>query len=195
MKLILISLAAIAAISFGFFKSKFGNKIIYATKNADAKPTSIHQFKVKAIDGKTIDFTEFKGKKILVVNTASECGYTPQYEGLEKLYEAHKDKLVIVGFPCNQFGGQEPGDAEKIQTFCKKNYGVTFPLAAKVDVKGDSIAPIYKWLCNKTENGVLDATIKWNFNKFMIDENGVLLAYFSSNTKPDSEDILKLIKN
>ena len=132
--------------------------------------------------------------KVLIVNTASECGYTPQYEGLEKLYKAHKDKLVIVGFPCNQFGGQEPGDAEKIQTFCKKKYGVTFPLAAKVDVKGDSIAPIYKWLCNKTENGVLDATIKWNFNKFILDENGKMLEYFPSKVLPGGEEIAKYLK-
>ncbi len=193
MKLIILSLCIVAVISFGFYKSKFASKPIYASKDADAKPTSIHQFKVKGLDDGTIDFAMFKGKKILVVNTASKCGYTPQYEGLQKLYEAHKDKLVIVGFPCNQFGGQEPDDAPAIQTFCKKNYGVTFPLAAKIDVKGDAVAPIYKWLCNKSENGVLDATIKWNFNKFLLDENGVLLAYFGSSTKPDSEEILKLI--
>jgi len=158
------------------------------------KPKSIHQFKVKAIDGTTIDFSKFKGKKVLIVNTASACGFTPQYEGLQKLYEQHKDKLVIVGFPCNQFGGQESGSETEIQTFCKSRYGVTFPLASKIDVKGENIAPIYKWLCNKTENGVLDATIKWNFNKFMIDENGKLLAYFPSNTKPDSNEILGLLK-
>ena len=155
---------------------------------------SIHSFNVPSINGGTIKFADFKGKKILVVNTASQCGYTPQYEGLEKLYEAHKDKLVIVGFPCNQFGEQEPGTNETIQTFCKKNYGVSFPLAAKIDVKGTNIAPIYKWLCNKSENGVLDAEIKWNFNKFILDENGVLLAYFPSNVKPDSEEILKWLK-
>ncbi len=155
---------------------------------------SIHRFKVAAIDGGTIDFASFKGKKILVVNTASECGYTPQYEGLEKLYKTHGDKLVIVGFPCNQFGGQEPGTNEVIQSFCKKNYGVTFPLAAKVDVKGDNRAAIYQWLCTKKENGVLDAAISWNFNKFILDENGKLLAYFPSNIKPDSEEILKWLK-
>jgi glutathione peroxidase len=194
MKIILLSLVVIAVASFGFYKSKFGSKSIYAIKNIDAKLSSIHQFKIKAIDGTTIDFAAFKGKKILVVNTASECGFTPQYEGLEKLYEANKNKLVVVGFPCNQFGKQEPGTEQTIEIFCKSRYGVTFPLAAKVDVKGDSIAPIYKWLCNKTENGVLDATIKWNFNKFMLDENGVLLAYFSSAVKPDSDEILNIIK-
>lgn len=193
MKLILLSVAVIAALGYGFYKTKFAPKPVYASKELNEKASSIHQFKVAAIDGTTIDFASFKGKKVLIVNTASECGFTPQYEGLEKLYEAYKDKLVIVGFPCNQFGGQEPGDEKTIQTFCKKNYGVTFPLAAKVDVKGDAIAPIYKWLCNKSENGVLDATIKWNFNKFMLDENGVLLAYFGSSTKPDSQEILNFI--
>lgn len=155
---------------------------------------SIHQFKVAALNGGTIDFAKFKGKKILIVNTASACGYTKQYAGLQKLYEAYKDKLVIVGFPCNQFGGQEPGSAEEIETFCKKNYGVTFPMAAKIDVKGANAAPIYKWLCNKDQNGVLDATIKWNFNKFLLNEKGELLAYFPSNVTPDSEEITKYLR-
>lgn len=194
MKIILLSVAVFAALGYGFYRTKFGGKPVYANDNNTNKTSSIHQFKVDGIDGKTIDFSSFKNKKILVVNTASECGFTPQYEGLEKLYKSNKDKLVVVGFPCNQFGGQEPGDGKTIETFCKKNYGVTFPLAAKVDVKGENIAPIYKWLCSKNENGVLDATIKWNFNKFLLDENGILLAYFPSNVKPDSEEILKLIK-
>ena len=155
---------------------------------------SIHQFSVKGIDGKKIQFSQFKGKKILVVNTASKCGYTPQYEALEKVYEQYKDKLVIIGFPCNQFGGQEPGSNEEIVAFCKKNYGVSFPLADRVDVKGDNIAPIYQWLTQKIKNGVLDATISWNFNKFLLDENGQMLAYFPSNVKPDSEDILSRLK-
>jgi glutathione peroxidase len=155
---------------------------------------SIHSFKVNSIDGKQIDFASFKGKMILIVNTASKCGYTPQYEGLEKVYEQYKDKLVIVGFPCNQFGGQEPGTNEEIVSFCKKNYGVTFPLADKIDVKGASIAPIYQWLTQKAKNGVLDANIGWNFNKFLLDENGKMVAYFPSNVKPDSEDILSRLK-
>lgn len=155
---------------------------------------SIHSFKVNSIDGKQIDFASFKGKMILIVNTASKCGYTPQYEGLEKVYEQYKDKLVIVGFPCNQFGGQEPGTNEEIVSFCKKNYGVTFPLADKIDVKGASIAPIYQWLTQKAKNGVLDANIGWNFNKFLLDENGKMVAYFPSNIKPDSEDILSRLK-
>lgn len=151
--------------------------------------TSIYDFKVEGLEGGTIDFSAFKGKKILIVNTASKCGYTPQYEGLQKLYDTYKDKLVIVGFPANNFGGQEPGSAAEIQEFCKKNYGVSFPMAAKVSVKGDDRAPIYQWLCNKAENGVMDAEIGWNFGKFLLDENGILLNYFPSKVTPMSEEI------
>jgi glutathione peroxidase len=155
---------------------------------------SIHSFTVKSIDGKDIKMSSFKGKKILIVNTASKCGYTPQYESLEKVYEQYKDKLVIIGFPCNQFGGQEPGSNEEIVEFCKKNYGVTFPLADKVDVKGTNTAAIYQWLTQKSKNGVLDASISWNFNKFLLDENGKMIAYYPSNVKPDSEAILSNLK-
>ncbi len=155
---------------------------------------TIHSFKVKSIEGGTIDFSKFKGKKILVVNTASKCGYTPQYEALEKVYEQYKDKLVIVGFPANNFGAQEPGADNEIQEFCKARFGVKFPLASKISVKGDDTAPIYKWLTSKTENGVLDATIGWNFNKFLLDENGKMIAYFPSKVTPDSEEILKYLK-
>lgn len=155
---------------------------------------SIHPFTVKGIDGKDIKMSSFKGKKILIVNTASKCGYTPQYESLEKVYEQYKDKLVIIGFPCNQFGGQEPGSNEEIVEFCKKNYGVTFPLADKVDVKGSNTAAIYQWLTQKSKNGVLDATISWNFNKFLLDENGKMIAYYPSNIKPDSDAILSHLK-
>ena len=155
---------------------------------------SIHSFTVKSIDGKNLNLASFKGKKILIVNTASKCGYTPQYEGLEKVYEQYKDKLVILGFPCNQFGGQEPGTNEEIVEFCKKNYGVSFPLADKIDVKGSNIAPIYQWLTTKSKNGILDASISWNFNKFLIDENGKMIAYFPSNVKPDSDAILSYLK-
>lgn len=150
---------------------------------------SIYDFKVEALDGSTIDFAAFKGKKILIVNTASACGFTPQYEGLETLYKKYQDKLVIVGFPANNFGGQESGSNSEIKEFCKKNYGVSFPMAAKISVKGDDIAPIYKWLCNKSQNGVLDAEIKWNFNKFLLDEKGALITKFDSGVKPLSEEL------
>lgn len=153
------------------------------------KKKGIYSFKVEALEGGKIDFSKFKGKKILIVNTASKCGYTPQYKGLEELHQKYKDKLVIVGFPANNFGGQEPGTNTEIKEFCTKNYGVSFTMAAKVSVKGEDMAPIYKWLCNKTKNGVMDAEIKWNFGKFLIDENGKLLNYFSSKVEPMSEEI------
>jgi len=155
--------------------------------------TTLYDFKVPALDGSTIDFSKFKGKKILIVNTASECGYTPQYADLQKLYEAHKSNLVIVGFPANNFGGQEPGSNTEIKEFCKKNYGVTFPMAGKVSVKGDDIHPLFKWLTTKSENGVTDAEIKWNFTKFLLDEKGKLIAVFPSKVNPNSEEITKYL--
>jgi glutathione peroxidase len=164
------------------------------TMETTATSKTIYQFKVPSIEGGTIDFSKYKGKKILVVNTASECGYTPQYEGLEKLYKEHQDQLVVVGFPANNFGEQEPGTNEEIQQFCKLRYGVTFPLASKVDVVGDNTHPLFKWLTNKQENGVLDASVKWNFTKFILDENGKLLASFESKVTPESEEILKYLK-
>src|SRR5664279_1046649 len=167
--------------------------IIPPSPHSFMKSKSIYEFKVDGLSGGTIDFSKFKGKKILVVNTASKCGFTPQYEYLEKLYEQYKDKLVIVGFPANNFGSQEPGTNDEIKAFCTKNYGVTFPMAAKVSVKGDDIAPIFKWLTNKTENGVMDAEIKWNFTKFLLDENGVLITKFDSNVTPLSNDIRKYL--
>jgi glutathione peroxidase len=154
------------------------------------KATSIHSFSVEALDGSKINFADFKGKKILIVNTASRCGYTSQYEGLQALYDKYKEKLVVVGFPANNFGSQEPGSNTEIAGFCKKNYGVSFPMAAKISVKGDDCAPIYKWLTSKTENGVLDATIKWNFNKFLLNENGEIIAKYDSGTDPMSEEII-----
>jgi glutathione peroxidase len=168
--------------------------VAFKHKKNKQTPKTIHQFKVPSIEGGTIDFAKFKGKKILVVNTASKCGYTPQYEGLEKLYKEHKDNLVIVGFPANNFKGQEPGTNEEIAEFCKVRFGVSFPLASKVDVVGENIHPLFKWLTTKDQNGVLDATIAWNFNKFLLDEKGNLLAYFPSKVTPESEDILKYLK-
>jgi len=130
--------------------------------------TSIYDFKVEGLEGGSINLGKYKGKKMLIVNTASKCGYTPQYKDLEALYEKYKDKLVIVGFPANNFAWQEPGSNAEIKDFCEKNYGVTFPMAAKISVKGKNMAPIYHWLTHKEENGVMDATISWNFNKFLL---------------------------
>ena len=185
LKLLLITSALLAA------NFKISNLAIAGKTAATAKVASksIYDFKVEALEGGVIDFAKFKGKKILIVNTASKCGYTPQYEGLEALSKKYKGRLVIVGFPANNFGGQEPGLNTEIKDFCKKNYGVTFLMAAKISVKGDDVAPIYKWLCNKTENGVLDAEIKWNFNKFLLDEKGKIIAKFDSKVTPMSEEL------
>ncbi len=132
---------------------------LFSCTKGNSQAKSIHSFKVESLDGSMIDFSAFKGKKILIVNTASECGFTPQYKELEALYKTYKDKLVIVGFPANNFGAQEPGSNQEIASFCEKNYGVTFPMAAKVSVKGDDIAPIYKFLTKKEENGVKNTSI------------------------------------
>jgi glutathione peroxidase len=150
--------------------------------------------KVKTIDGADIDLAQYKGKKVLIVNTASECGYTPQYKELETLYETYKDKLVILGFPANNFGGQEPGTNEEIKTFCSKNYSVTFPMFEKISVLGDDQNAIYKWLTSKDLNGWNEQQPKWNFSKYLLDENGSLLKYYSSAVKPMSEEIVSMLK-
>ncbi len=163
-------------------------------KPLDAQTKSIYDIKIEALDGGSIDLANFKGKKILIVNTASKCGYTPQYEGLEKLYEKYKDKLVIVGFPSNDFMFQEPGDAKKIREFCTKNYGVTFPMAAKIDVKGKNMHPLYVWLTQKKYNNYSDNSVKWNFQKYLLDEKGNLVNMFPPGVEPMSEDVIKAIE-
>ncbi|MFL5771575.1 MAG: glutathione peroxidase [Flavisolibacter sp.] len=155
--------------------------------------TSIYDFKVDGLSGGSIDFSQYKGKKIMIVNTASKCGNTPQYAELEALYEKYKDKLVIVGFPANNFGGQEPGSNTEIREFCTKNYGVTFPMASKVSVKGDDIDPVFKYLVNEAQKLGVEDPIKWNFTKFLIDENGKLVAVFHNKVKPMSEEVLKYL--
>jgi glutathione peroxidase len=149
---------------------------------------SIHDFEFETLDGITKSFADFKGKKILIVNTASKCGFTRQYEALQELHESMGDKLVIIGFPANNFGGQEPGTNEDISAFCKKNYGVTFTMAAKVSVKGDEMNKIFKWLCSqKNENFTGD--INWNFEKFLLNEKGELINRFRSSTKPMAKEL------
>jgi len=157
-------------------------------------PKSIYDFKVPALTGGTIDFSKYKGKKILIVNTASKCGYTPQYEALEKLYEKYKDNLVIVGFPANNFLSQEPGSNDEIAQFCKKNYGVSFPMAAKISVKGSDKALIYYWLTEKQYNGFDDTNVKWNFQKYLINEKGELVNVFYPGTTPDDPEVIKAIE-
>lgn len=157
--------------------------------------TDFHYFSISSLDESTeLNMADYKGKKILVVNVASKCGYTPQYEGLQKLHEQYGEQVQIIGFPCNQFMGQEPGGKEEIASFCKKNYGVTFPLATKIDVKGGDQHAIYKWLTNKSENQVGDYKVSWNFNKFLIDENGQLIAHYGSGVEPMSEELIAAIK-
>lgn len=157
-------------------------------------PKSIYDFKVAALDGSTIDFSKYKGKKILIVNTASECGNTPQYADLEKMYKKYKNKLVIVGFPANDFGQQEPGSNQEIAAFCQKNYSVTFPMAAKITVKGKEKAAIYKWLTEKKYNNYMDSDVKWNFQKYLINEKGELVAIFQHRTNPMSDEIIAAIE-
>lgn len=151
---------------------------------------SVHDYSFTSIDGKKVELATFKGKKILFVNTASECGYTRQYKQLEELHKAHGNKLVVIGFPCNDFGGQEPGTEKEIAAFCEKNYGVTFLMAEKITVKGDKTHPIYKWLTSKEMNGVKDSKVAWNFHKFLVDENGQLIDSYPSAVSPLADEIL-----
>ncbi len=163
---------------------------------AFAQTKSIYDFKVKTLEGKDFDFSTLKGKKIMIVNVASKCGNTPQYKELEEVFEKYRnDGFVIIGFPANNFGGQEPGTAAEIRKFCTENYGVTFPLMSKISVKGDDMAPIYKWLTSKKENGVMDSEVKWNFQKYLIDENGKLIDVINPKEKPDSDHILAWISS
>lgn len=157
-----------------------------------AAPSSVYDFKLKNIDGDGFSLAKYKGKKVLIVNTASKCGFTPQYAELQKLADQYKDKVVVVGFPANNFGQQEPGDALEIKTFCQKNYGVTFPLSQKVSVKGDDIDPLFKYL-TEAPNPDFTGEIKWNFEKFLIDENGNLIHRFRSAVKPLSPEITKYL--
>lgn len=155
--------------------------------------SNIYDFKVPSLDGTSIDFSKYKGKNILIVNTASQCGYTKQYADLEKLYEQHKGNLVIIGFPANNFGGQEPGTNQEIKEFCSKNYGVSFPMAEKISVKGSDTHPLFQYLTSKEKNGQMDADIKWNFTKFLINKEGKLVAVFPSSVNPLSEEITKYL--
>lgn len=158
------------------------------------KTESFYDFKMKALDGKVFDFSQLKGKKVLIVNTASMCGNTPQYSELEKLYKTYGgDNFIILGFPANNFGAQEPGSNKEIMEFCKKKYAVTFPMFEKISVKGDDIDPLYRWLTEKELNGVQDAPVKWNFQKFLIDENGKWSGVVAPKASPESEEIINFI--
>jgi len=185
MKNILITSIILFSLSLG---KGFGWTAFSQTKK------TFYDFTMKDIDGNIVDLHKYKGKKVLVVNTASECGYTPQYKELEWLYKNYKDSnLVIIGFPCNDFNGQEPKGEKDIKQFCEKNYGVTFPMMAKVVVKGKDMCPLYSWLQKKDENGVQDNDVKWNFNKFMINEDGTWGGYLPSKILPDNKVVIDWI--
>lgn len=151
----------------------------------------LFDIKIKTLQGDEFDWSLYKGKKILFVNTASKCGFTKQYKDLQRLYDLYSNKLVVVGVPCNQFGTQEPGNAEEITAFCELNFGVSFPLTEKIEVKGDSQHPLYTWLTSKDLNGRKNSYVKWNFQKYLVDEKGELIDYFYSITKPMSSKIIK----
>lgn len=182
-----LKITAILLISAALFQSCSQEK-----KN-NIKPTNMYDIKINSLTGEKIDLNQFKGKKILFVNVASECGFTPQYKDLQKLHETYKDKLVVIGLPCNQFGGQESGTSPQIKSFCEKNYGVNFLMTEKIDVKGEKQHPLYAWLTQKEMNGVMSSSVKWNFQKYLVDENGKLIDVFYSITEPLSDKIVKLL--
>ncbi|WP_394346401.1 glutathione peroxidase [Hymenobacter metallicola] len=164
-----------------------------ATTSETTASRTVYDFTVKSIDGKDVQLNQFKGKKLLIVNVASECGYTPQYKELEELYKKHGDRVTVLGFPANNFGGQEPGSNEQIATFCEKNYGVTFPMFAKVSVKGDDTAPLYQFLASKAQNGAISDAPDWNFCKYLVDEQGHVVGFYPSKVKPMSDELVAAI--
>lgn len=169
--------------------------IFNSSKPKNKKTTPIlYDIQIRSIEDSLIDLSAFKGKKILFVNVASKCGFTNQYKDLQKLNDLYSDNLVIIGSPCNQFGSQEPGNASEIQSFCEKNYGVTFLITEKIDVKGKNQHPLYGWLTQKEQNGIKNSGVKWNFQKYLVDENGKLIDYYFSTTNPMSSKITKHLK-
>ncbi|PCJ81308.1 MAG: glutathione peroxidase [Bacteroidetes bacterium] len=185
-------LISIVAVIFGLgliaWNSYAGIKIFQPSEGS----VDFYSLSARTIDGKEFQFEQLRGKRVLIVNTASECGFTPQYKGLQKLHEMYGgDDFVILGFPCNDFGNQESGSSDEIVSFCSKNYGVEFQIMDKVKVKGEGVHPVYVWLENKNENGVSNNSIKWNFHKFLIDDTGHLVASVRSGVKPSDKLITK----
>lgn len=192
----IITMSILSAITTTLTSCFFGkSKTVEPTVSVQSQPSGFYAIAVKTLNGNSnLDLSAYKGKKILIVNTASKCGFTPQYKELQQLQDKFKDKLVIIGTPCNQFGSQEPGSKEEIETFCQVNYGVTFPLTEKLDVKGSNQHALYQWLTQKTKNGSLDATVSWNFNKFLLNENGHLVGYYPSTVTPLSAELVTAIE-
>ena len=173
----------------------FAGLLMMFVVGAMAQNKTLYDFKATSLDGQPFDLSSLKGKRVLVVNTASKCGLTPQYASLQKLYDTYKDRnFVIIGFPANNFASQEPGTNSEIKEFCTKNYGVTFPMMSKISVKGADIDPLYKWLTQKSQNGVTDADVQWNFQKFMIDEQGKLVGFVTPKELPNSPAITNWIE-
>jgi glutathione peroxidase len=169
--------------------------LLASTLTGFTQTSGFYDFKVKTLEGGDFDFSSLRGKKVMIVNTASKCGYTPQYKDLEEMYEKYQGDLVIIGFPANNFANQEPGSASDIQKFCTEKYGITFPMMEKISVKGDDMHPLYKWLTSKDKNGVIDSEVKWNFQKYLIDENGKLVDVIYSKEKPSSEKVTAWISS
>ncbi|MDX2188548.1 MAG: glutathione peroxidase [Bacteroidota bacterium] len=176
------------------FSSIFGRQILEKPTDTLGGSKSIYDFTVKDINGNDLSLSKFKGKKILIVNVASKCGFTPQYKELQQLHEAYGDKVVIIGFPANNFGGQEPGSNGDIAQFCSKNYNVTFQMMGKISVVGGDKHPLYQWLSSKEQNGWNNQEPTWNFCKYLISENGELLKFFKSGVSPTSAEIVDMVK-
>jgi glutathione peroxidase len=184
--IVLVSLLAVA----GVLKAWAGSEIPKGGKQA-----VIYNFALKSIDGKDVSLLQYRGKALLLVNVASQCGYTPQYEGLQKIYSKYKDRgLVVLGFPANNFGAQEPGTDQEIKTFCSTRYNVTFPMFSKISVKGPDKHPLYQYLTDATTDPKFAGEIKWNFNKFLIDKQGNIAARFDSKDAPESETVVTAIE-
>ncbi len=196
-KIALISVLSFAVLGLAAFVG-YSNKFDFKEEKpkgmvSQEEESKFYSFKMTAIDGEEISFEKYKGKKVLLVNVASKCGFTPQYEDLQKLHKMYEGKVTILGFPANNFMGQEPGTNEEIATFCEKNYGVTFQMFEKISVKGKKQHPLYQWLSTKEENGWNDKAPSWNFCKYLVDEKGTLIGFYGSKTKPTDEEIISKI--
>ncbi|MEY3343920.1 MAG: hypothetical protein RL090_1604 [Bacteroidota bacterium] len=190
---------AFISVMFGFFSLFFGPKEgrmeSYQQNKSQNMEKTIYQFTLNDINGSPVSLSSYKGKVVIIVNVASKCGLTPQYKELQAFYESYKDKgVVVLGFPANNFMGQEPGTDSEIKSFCEKNYGVTFPVFSKISVKGSDMDPLYRFLTSKELNGVMDSGVKWNFQKYLIDREGRLVTFFDPRTEINDEQVVKAIE-